>query len=230
MPDNLVLIKTDDGSHTLFVPVLNAHYHSSFGAIQESEFIFINTGLRFALSHLSAGLPVLNVLEIGFGTGLNALLTQIEAERSGKKITYTAMEPYPLREEIWSQLNYPELLCSADYTSVFRKIHLSDWNRSEDVSSFFTLKKIQAGLETFFPEAEYFHLVYFDAFSQDVQPEMWTVEIFKRIFSGLHPGGILVTYSVKGDVVRAMKAAGFVTEKLSGPPGKRHILRAMKQF
>ena len=226
----MVIIKSKDGSHTLFVPELNEHYHSTFGAIQESNFIFIESGFhQLTQSNPYPCEAPLRILEIGFGTGLNALLTQIEAEKLGQRVFYTAIEAFPLSPEIWSALNYPHQFCSLDYSPVFHHLHTADWNKAEIISSHFTLHKIHCRFEDFLPESNFFSLIYFDAFGPDVQPELWTAEIFQRIFNSLIPGGVLVTYSVKGDVIRALKSVGFQTEKLPGPPGKRHILRATKK-
>jgi len=225
----LVIIKSKDGSHTLFVPELNEHYHSTFGAIQESNFIFIEAGLHQLTQFNSFPCEEpLRILEIGFGTGLNALLTQIEAEKLGQPVYYTSIEAFPLPPETWSALNYPHQFCSLDYSSVFHHLHTAEWNKAEPVSSHFTLHKIHCTLEDFLPESNFFSLVYFDAFGPDVQPELWTQDIFQRVSDSMIPGGVLVTYSVKGIVVRALRSAGFRIEKLPGPPGKRHILRATK--
>jgi tRNA U34 5-methylaminomethyl-2-thiouridine-forming methyltransferase MnmC len=225
----LKLVRTGDGSESLFVPSLNEHYHSSFGAIQESRYIFIERGFDHLVeTNGFRGCPVLQVLEVGFGTGLNALLTQTAAERRGIRVHYTAIEPFPLEAATWQQLNYPRIMGSADYSSLFAKLHQAGWNRPEEISEHFILEKIKTGLQEFIPGNGRYHLVYFDAFGPDVQPELWTAELFGRLHEGLAPGGILVTYSVKGTVVRALKKAGFAVEKLAGPPGKRHILRALK--
>jgi tRNA U34 5-methylaminomethyl-2-thiouridine-forming methyltransferase MnmC len=220
----LRLISTKDGSHTLLVPELNETYHSTHGAIHESRHVFIEAGFL----HISPGIDVTYVLEIGFGTGLNALLTQIEAETMGKSVLYTAIEAYPLDRETWSRLNYPRMLCSIDYTDVFKKINLAGWGKTKQISRFFNLHKIHRKLEDYSPPSESFDLVYFDAFSPTVQPELWTLEIFRKLYNAMKAGGILTTYSVKGDVTRALRAAGFMVEKIPGPPGKRQITRALK--
>lgn len=215
---------TKDGSHTIFVPELNECYHSTYGAIRESQHVFIEAGFR----RVAAGPDKITVLEVGFGTGLNALLTLIEAETVGKKVEYTSVEAYPLGEESWSQLNYPRILCSIDYTRIFEKIQFAEWGNSQEISNFFRIEKVHAKLEEYIPQPDRYDLVYFDAFSPDVQPELWTLEIFRNLFNSMKKGGILTTYSVKGDVTRALKAAGFRVEKIPGPPGKRQITRAKK--
>ena len=218
------LIVTSDSSHTILNRELNETYHSTHGAIQESRHVFIEAGLL----HISPFPDPLSILEVGFGTGLNALLTQVEAETAGKHVMYTAIEAFPLKEEIWSQLNYPRLLCSIDYSKAFEKLHLAEWGRTEELSNFFHIQKIHVKLEDYSPEPDRFDLVYFDAFSPASQPELWTTGIFIKIFSAMKPGAVLTTYSVKGDVIRSLKAAGFTTEKIPGPPGKRQITRAVK--
>ncbi|MCX6266971.1 MAG: tRNA (5-methylaminomethyl-2-thiouridine)(34)-methyltransferase MnmD [Bacteroidetes bacterium] len=211
---------------------LNQHYHSAFGAIQESQHIFIESGLMFALDKLPSlsanEIGKINVFEVGFGTGLNALLTQFEAEKQGVSINYSTIEASPLPESCWQALNYPHLFRSRVDSQIFAKLHLAPWNQTIEISPHFTLEKIHGTLEAFQAKTGEFDLVYFDAFSPDVQPELWTVEIFREIFQGLSTGGVMVTYSVKGDIVRALRSAGFSTVKLPGPPGKRHILRALK--
>lgn len=200
--------------------------------MQESQHIFIETGLLHIIENFDAQRSnqavVLNILEVGFGTGLNALLTLMEAEKRGIKIHYTTLEAFPLDENCWRALNYPQLFGSVDYSRVFAKIHLANWDEPSTISSNFNLHKIHMTLEAYRPSPGLYNLVYFDAFGPDAQPELWTGDIFNNLFTGMSDGGILVTYSVKGTVVRALRSAGFQTEKLPGPPGKRHILRAVK--
>jgi tRNA U34 5-methylaminomethyl-2-thiouridine-forming methyltransferase MnmC len=226
------IVVTSDGSHTLYNSDLKQHYHSTFGAVQESQHIFINTGFFHTLEKINTAtgkIPnSLHILEIGFGTGLNALITLAEAEKHGIRVAYTAIEAFPLDEYCWSLLNYPRLFGSADQCRIFSKLHLSSWNEPEEITSFFELRKMHITLQEYVPERGFFDLVYFDAFGPDAQPELWTEVIFRKIHHGLKVSGMLVTYSVKGDIVRTFRAAGFLTEKLSGPPGKRHILRAIK--
>jgi tRNA U34 5-methylaminomethyl-2-thiouridine-forming methyltransferase MnmC len=214
---------TGDGSHTLFVPGLNEHYHSTFGAVAESRHIFINAGLNFVRQSSSD----IKILEIGFGTGLNALLTYIESELNHLNINYNAIELFPLKEEIYSKLNYPEVIDNKIYIEIFRKIHSCDWNTKINISTYFFLTKICASILDYIPDNQYLDLIYFDAFGPDVQPEMWTLEVFKKMADALKPGGVLVTYSTKGTVKRNLKEAGFKIEKLPGPVGKREILRGI---
>jgi tRNA U34 5-methylaminomethyl-2-thiouridine-forming methyltransferase MnmC len=238
---HLEITRTTDGSDTLFNPDLNQHYHSTYGAVQESKHIFIENGFLPAIEKSYSGVCLetksLNILEIGFGTGLNALLTQNESEKARVPVVYNSLEAFPITFETWSKLNYPEFLGSVDHATVFGKIHQAHWNQPVQISTYFRLVKIHDTLESvlhlksksFISPVHPFHLVYFDAFSPDVQPELWTAKVFNQIYKSMANNGILVTYSVKGTVVRSLKSVGFFVEKLPGPPGKRHILRAIKK-
>lgn len=211
-------IQTKDGSHTLFNEAAGEHYHSVFGAIQESEHIFIRTGLEAKQTFPE----VLQVLEIGFGTGLNALLTLKWAEDDHQSVQYVGIEAFPLTETILKQLNYAAMLHIEP--SLFLKIHQSITR--QQITPYFSLQVFHEKFQDFLPGKNRFHVVFFDAFSPDSQPEMWTKEGFIKLHDALISGGTLVTYSCKGSVKRALKAAGFSLEKLPGPPGKREFLRA----
>ncbi|MEI6456989.1 MAG: tRNA (5-methylaminomethyl-2-thiouridine)(34)-methyltransferase MnmD [bacterium] len=231
MTNSLKVVVTKDGSHTLFVPELNEHYHSSFGAVTESRHVFIEAGFREA----SRKLDRLKILEVGFGTGLNALLTLLEAEKLQKEVSYTAIEAYPLDITLVGKLNYPELQALEEYPAAFRRIHLVSWIpyppsliSHQQITNYFSIQKIHCSLEDYRPSSVCFDLIYFDAFAPDKQPEMWSEKIFASLSQSMVPGGILVTYCVKGEIVRRLKSLGFLTEKLPGPPGKRHMLRAIK--
>jgi tRNA U34 5-methylaminomethyl-2-thiouridine-forming methyltransferase MnmC len=215
---------TADGSHTLFVPELNERYHSTNGAIQESELVFIQNGLY----HLPQCLKEINLLEIGFGTGLNALLTILESKKQRRKINYVAIEPEPLDQEIILGLNYPNQIGGTEAEGYYKKIHDANWEYPSFLSDYFIISKIHAKIEDLALSEKQFHLIYFDAFGPEVQPELWTEAIFKKLFDCLKQDGIIVTYSCKGNVKRALKSAGFGLEKLPGPPGKREVLRATK--
>jgi tRNA U34 5-methylaminomethyl-2-thiouridine-forming methyltransferase MnmC len=209
---------TKDGSHTLFNKRAGEHYHSIFGAIQESEHIFIRAGLESVADRY----PVLNVLEIGLGTGLNVLLSMLWAEKNKTKLEYLGLEAFPLDAETLKNLNYPERL------SVERELFLQLLRSvtRRNLTPYFSVKVLHEKFQDFQPPENRFHVVFFDAFSPESQPEMWTKEGFVKLFDALVPQGVLVTYSCKGDVKRALKAAGFHLEKLPGPPGKREFLRA----
>jgi tRNA U34 5-methylaminomethyl-2-thiouridine-forming methyltransferase MnmC len=220
-PLNPELVLTSDGSHTLFVPGLNEHYHSHFGAITESRHIFINAGLASLDTDGAA------ILEAGFGTGLNALLTALYAEEHQIRIRYTAIEKYPLEPGLVRQLNYGSLTGNRG-TLILEELHKAPWGVSARISEWFTMVKLQADLTAEGPEG-LFDLVYFDAFGPDKQPEMWSEEVFHRIEAVTHTGSVFVTYSAKGSLKRMLKAAGFEVEHLPGPPGKRVITRAVKK-
>jgi tRNA U34 5-methylaminomethyl-2-thiouridine-forming methyltransferase MnmC len=219
---DLKLEITEDGSHTLAVPDLNEHYHSVHGAINESKHIFIEAGLKYSLPAKEK----INILEIGFGTGLNALLTFIELSKVNIPCEYTSIEAYPLEEKIFSQLNYPKLLGAPE--EIFLFLHKSEWDKKVKISPAFELYKIHCKAQEMKLAENNFDVVYFDAFAPDVQPEVWSEEIFKNIFLSMKNNAVLTTYSTKGIVKRILKNIGFKIEKLPGPKGKREILRAIK--
>ncbi|HZK08576.1 MAG TPA: tRNA (5-methylaminomethyl-2-thiouridine)(34)-methyltransferase MnmD [Bacteroidales bacterium] len=216
------IILTADGSHTLLVPELNEHYHSTNGALAESMHVFINAGLEAALSCKSQ----LRILEVGFGTGLNALLTLLHA--TNIPIHYTAIEPFPPDPLLIEQLNYSQLLAKAETEDFYKLLMTAAEDNATKITEHFTLIKKREQVQQISLEAGTFDLVYFDAFAPNVQPELWEVIIFKKIYDALAPGGILVTYSSKGLVKRNLHEAGFAVERLPGPAGKRHITRAVK--
>jgi tRNA U34 5-methylaminomethyl-2-thiouridine-forming methyltransferase MnmC len=214
--------KTADGSFTLFVPELNEHYHSINGAVQESEFVFIQRGLA------RLDIPEIHILEVGFGTGLNALLTLLHTG-SSKKIFYSGIEKYPLTWEQVSHMEYHSFLRldESEYLN-FKKMHEPVWGEIVPVTDHFMLRKEKIGLKEY-TSPEQFDLVYFDAFAPDVQPAMWEEDIFASLYSRMRQEAILVTYCAKGEVRRRMERSGFLTERLPGPPGKREMLRAIKK-
>jgi len=220
----IIVETTADGSNTLFVPELNEHYHSTHGALQESELVFIGNGLH----HIPECIKEINLLEVGFGTGLNALLSVLESKKQRRKINYVAIEPEPLDMGILENLNYASVIGGTEAAGYYKKIHEAGWVHPVFLSDYFIISKIQAKLQDITLRDEQFHLVFFDAFGPDVQPELWTEEIFTQLYKCLKTNGILVTYSCKGTVKRALKAAGFTIEKLPGPAGKREVLRATK--
>lgn len=226
-----IIEKTDDGSATLFVPELNEHYHSTKGARTESQHIFIEMGLKASASTAP------RILEVGFGTGLNAWLTLKEAEQSGRHIHYTGLELYPLEWQTIEQLEYisnDEQLTTSDRQQpaieLFKQLHTSPWEKDVQLTPHFTLRKIETDVNKWRVENSPFNLVYFDAFAPEKQPEMWSQELFNRLYVLLDKDGILTTYCAKGVVRRMLQTAGFTVERLPGPPGgKREILRARKQ-
>ncbi|MEI6048403.1 MAG: tRNA (5-methylaminomethyl-2-thiouridine)(34)-methyltransferase MnmD [Bacteroidota bacterium] len=214
------LITTSDGSHTIFVPELNEHYHSIHGAVQESTFIFINNGFE------TCSADPLNIFEVGYGTGLNALLTAMKSRSGTREVNYNSIEKFPIDENMIRSLNHHHF-AGKDGEGIFNLIHLSPWNISVNICKNFNLKKIKGDI-TNEPLSGKYDLIYFDAFGPDKQPEMWTKEIFEAIAAITNKNGIFVTYSAKGEVKRNLKACGFDVHLLPGPPGKRQIIRAVK--
>jgi tRNA U34 5-methylaminomethyl-2-thiouridine-forming methyltransferase MnmC len=217
------LIITSDGSHTLYLPEMDEQYHSVNGAITESEYVYINMGF----SYFPGKNP--KVFEVGFGTGLNCLLTALQTEKSKRPTNYISIEKYPLEKYIIEELNYGNLI-SLEAKDIFNKIHNCKWNEFVPVSKYFNLYKIKGDLiDIDLNPFENCNVVYFDAFAPDKQPEIWTPEIFRKVYNIISPGGLLVTYSAKGEVRRQMAACGLEMERLPGPPGKNEMLRAIKR-
>lgn len=209
------IITTSDGSHTLYLPHLNETYHSTHGALRESQHIFIEHGLRKVME---GGSSPIRILEVGFGTGLNAWLTaQVEWP-----VEYTSLELYPLEETVWSKLNYSD----HSEKELFETLHRAEWNKEVQITENFRMRKISEGLENVDLSGFLFDLVYFDAFAPSKQPEMWTEENFRKIKNQLAPGGILVSYCASGAFKRTLKVLGFEVEALAGPPGKKEMTRA----
>ena len=217
------IIKTADGSTTIQIEEWDEQYHSVHGAIQEANHVFIKQGLLFSCVQKTE----IAILEIGFGTGLNALISLIEAERLNLNIDYVGVEAFPVAADELNQLNYvQELHTDAD---LFSRLHHTSWEVKHEISSYFNLTKQQKQFKEI-QQKNQFDLIYFDAFGARVQPELWTEAIFKIMFEALKDQGVLVTYSAKGSVRRAMQTVGFMVERLEGPPGKREMLRAIKHI
>lgn len=215
------IITTSDGSVTIYLPEMKETYHSKFGAIQEAYHVFILNGL--ALTKVQ---PV-SILEIGFGTGLNAFITYLESKKSGQEIHYTGIEAFPVPKEEVVQLNYVAQLGADEEKGAFEQMHEADWEKNIPINNKFTLYKRQQHFEAI-NDVNTYDLIYFDAFGYHAQPELWSTDIFKKMFAALKTDGILVTYACRTVIKKAMQEAGFVTEKLPGPPGKREMLRAVK--
>ncbi|SHJ24716.1 tRNA (5-methylaminomethyl-2-thiouridine)(34)-methyltransferase MnmD [Pseudozobellia thermophila] len=215
------VITTADGSRTIQIPDWDEQYHSKHGAIQEAYHVFVKNGLAL---FEEGGVAV---LEIGFGTGLNAFITFLEARKRNLKVDYTGVEKYPVSPGEIEQLNYVSRLKAERFEEVFGKMHRVPWDRPDEVGEGFKLTKRQMDFAEI-GDQEAFDLIYFDAFGARVQPELWTEEIFSKMYQALKKGGVLVTYSAKGSVRRAMQSVGFGVERLPGPPGKREMLRARK--
>ncbi len=219
------VIVTADGSHTLAVPALNETYHSTYGAIQESSHIYINHGLDYWFK--TSGGKEISIFEVGFGTGLNALLSLDYAEKHQKSILYDDIESDPLPDAEALSLNYPQMLLKATALKWFEQIQKARWNEYAEIGSKFRLKKIHAFIQDFKSEERY-DVCYFDAFAPSKQPEMWEISILEKIEQLLRPGGVFTTYCAAGHLRRSLKSLGFQLEILPGPPGKKEVVRATK--
>lgn len=219
------IIKTGDGSTTIYLKDWDEHYHSKHGAIQEAYHVFLKMGMEPAIEKFNGEL---RIMEIGFGTGLNAYITLLECLLLGVKVHYTGVEAYPVGAEEWKLLNYTEeLRVASEFSGLFELLHQTPWESEEDIVPGFQLLKRKQFFQDI-NDVSSCNLIYFDAFGARVQPELWEEDIFQRMYNALIPGGILVTYAAKGSVRRAMLSVGFGVEKLPGPPGKREMLRAVK--
>lgn len=218
---NRKIIITDDGSTTIQLLDWNEQYHSKNGAIQEANYVFIKQGLSQVKN------KEVDILEIGFGTGLNAFITFLEAQKRDLKINYVGVEAFPIEKNELDKLNYISKLKAEEYKEEFSLMHQCNWNEAQKIATNFKLTKRKQKFEAIIDQNKY-HLIYFDAFGAQVQPELWTEVIFKKMYESLKKDGILVTYSAKGSVRRAMQSIGFTVERLPGPPGKREMLRAIK--
>ncbi|GIZ08716.1 tRNA (5-methylaminomethyl-2-thiouridine)(34)-methyltransferase MnmD [Flavobacterium sp. UMI-01] len=215
------IIRTLDGSTTIHIKDWNESYHSKHGAIQEAQHVFIKNGLAlFENKNIS-------ILEIGFGTGLNAFITYLESKKLGQKIAYTGVEAYPVAPEELTAMNYIEELRALNYQSFFDAMHTTPWEQENSIDNDFVLKKRQQFFQDIDDVAQY-DLVYFDAFGYRVQPELWSTAIFEKMYRAMKKDSVLVTYAARGVVKRSMLEVGFEVEKLAGPPGKREMFRARK--
>lgn len=212
---------TNDGSTTIHLPELNESYHSKHGAIQEAYHVFIKNGLSL-LKEKSV-----SVLEIGFGTGLNAFITYLEAEKNDKIIDYVGVEAYPVLSDEVLQMNYVSELNAESKTEIFKKMHQISWDEKHQISTDFYLTKRKQLFQDIDDEAT-FDIIYFDAFGFTVQPELWSEEIFQKMYNALKPNGILTTYACRSSIKRAMISSGFSVQKLPGAPGKREMLWGQK--
>ncbi len=220
---NVEIVKSSDGSNTLFSNIIGEHYHSTFGAKQESEHIFINSGLIF----LANNIKCIKIFEVGFGTGLNAILTYIASKNLNLKIEYHSIESYPLDINIIKKLDYNKLFDEMQIET-FYKIHNVEWDKLIEIDNNFSIKKIKNKIEEYDFNEVKFDLIYFDAFSREKQPELWSYDIINKISKNTNLNGVFVTYSCNGDLKRNLKSLGFKIEKIPGPIGKREILRAIK--
>jgi len=221
MIESIQVIKTADGSNTFYHKEFNEIYHSRHGAYAEAMHVFIEAGLNYASNHFKD----LHILEIGFGSGLNCFLTNVHQSK-GTSIEYDGLDTLPLPWSLIEKLaiNHPSF---NNKISVYKQIIDAHWNESTLIDKMFSLKKIAKSLLNL-PLQKKYNLIYFDAFAPTAQPEMWTLDVFNHLSENTMQGGVLVTYCAKGQVRRNMIEAGFRVEKIAGPPGKREMLRAVK--
>lgn len=226
------IITTADGSKTIQIEGWNEQYHSVHGAIQEANHVYIKQGLLFFISEFFSHFEPdsksnkISILEVGFGTGLNAVLTLLNSETLKRHIDYVGVEAYPVSSEELKQLNYAEVLQINQ--KMFESLHQSDWEITQDMTPYFTLTKLKRYFDDI-DDTNRYNIIYYDAFGARVQPELWTETLFRKMYNALRQNGVLVTYACKGSVKRALKSVGFTIERLEGPPGKRHMLRAVKR-
>lgn len=216
------IVRTADGSTTIHLPDWDENYHSRHGAVQEARHVFIQNGLDLFRER-----KTLDILEIGFGTGLNAFITLLESRASARHVHYTGVEAYPVSQEEVALLNYPEMLGATDLAPVFLLLHQTVWETEAAILPEFTLTKRKQFFSDIADENA-FDLIYFDAFGFPVQPELWSEAIFQGMSRALRPGGVLVTYAARTIIKKNMEASGFTVEKLAGPPGKREMMRGRK--
>jgi tRNA U34 5-methylaminomethyl-2-thiouridine-forming methyltransferase MnmC len=217
---NKIITSTGDGSPTLYVPEINEHYHSIYGAVQESTFVYIDNALN------KINKKNIRLFEVGFGTGLNAMLTCLEAERQKRFISYYSIEKFPLESSIWHELE-KYFRKSPAISKIYRLVNDCLWEGGVQLTKYFMLHKIKSDFTTYYPAMKY-DVIYFDAFSPEVQPELWTPEIFLKIADMMDHGAVLSTYSAKGQVRRNIISAGMRTVRIAGPPGKREMIMAFK--
>ncbi|MEP2023946.1 MAG: tRNA (5-methylaminomethyl-2-thiouridine)(34)-methyltransferase MnmD [Reichenbachiella sp.] len=224
---DIKIIETRDGSSSLLIPEMNETYHSTHGAITESEYVFLKMGL----DHFREKFPEqkeISILEIGFGTGLNVWLTALAVENKDLGINFSTIEKFPLKAELVEQLNYKNKKESEGSKKLFAKIHEVEWEEQQEISQTFSLTKFQTDIVEFNPQPESYNLIYFDAFAPSKQPEMWSQDVLRKMHELLKPNGIFVTYCAQGQFKRDLKAVGFATEELDGPPGKKEMTRGTK--
>ncbi|QDO93928.1 tRNA (5-methylaminomethyl-2-thiouridine)(34)-methyltransferase MnmD [Formosa sediminum] len=219
-------ITTADGSSTIYLPDLDETYHSRHGAVQEALHVFITSGLQYSLQQ-HPDCEERAILEIGFGTGLNAFLTCLEAESLLCKINYFGVEAYPITTSDLNQINYAQTIKDGRFVSIFNALHTCSWDVKQAITSSFFLTKQQKSFKDIEDVGKY-DIIYFDAFGPRKQPELWGESIFSIMYNALKSGGVLVTYCAQGNARRAMQAVGFNVARIPGPPGKREMLRAIK--
>lgn len=223
--ENIRIIITGDGSHSLELPGMDETYHSRHGAFTESQYVFIEMGILNYLKQYSNP-EELNILEVGFGTGLNVLLTSIKSKELKKEIKFTSLEPFPLSKDIYQNLNYGKL---AGEESLYNSIHQSDWGSFIPINLLFSLKKMNSSLENVDLPNNQFDIIFFDAFAPSKQADVWSLQNLEKCYRVLKSPGQLITYCAQGNFRRNLMAAGFEVEKLPGPPGKFEMIRGTKK-
>jgi len=226
--DNIRLIQTGDGSSSLLNIALNETYHSTHGAIQESNHVFIKNGLHFFIEKNQPA--SVSVFEVGFGTGLNALLTLLFSAENNIQVDYTSIEAFPIDSKIASQLNYSSLLPANQTGDYFKLLHEIGWGKKIKVTNSFSLQKIRTTIQDFNFQGNQFDVIFFDAFAPAKQPEMWELTILEKVIRGLKQNGIFITYCAQGQLKRNLKSLGLSVESLPGPPGKREMVRGGKKI
>jgi len=220
------IISTKDNSKTLLIPDMNETYHSTNGAVAESKHIYINYGLK----ECNPTIDTTNILEMGFGTGLNAILTLDYSSRLKKQVNYFTIEKYPVTTNEIIELNYPETLGLQHIESDFLKLHECEFETHHKITPYFSFSKHHKDLKVITLEDATFHLIYFDAFAPQHQPDLWTLDILQKMYDCLLPNGFLITYCAQGQFKRNLKAVGFEIVSLPGPVGKREITKAIKKI
>ena len=220
------IIRTDDGSHTIYLEKLDETYHSRYGALQESNHVYIKNGFRYVIGDL-LDRPV-RIFELGLGTGLNAVLTLLESRKLRIPVEYTSIEPNPVSYDIIELLDYPKLLNHPSGKDNLHKIHNDDWGEFSILHSHFRFRKIMTTIQDLGSDIEGFDLVYFDAFAPGKQPEMWHIDILEKVYNLMNDRAVFVTYCAKGKVKRDLRDIGLSVQTLQGPPGKKEMIRALK--
>ena len=216
------VITTADGSRTIFIPEMEENYHSGHGALQEALHVFIKNGLSDLMDQKE-----ITVFEMGFGTGLNAFLSLLEAEKVGVKVKYSGIEAFPVVVEMALEMDYPGMV-GGEFRELFELMHRSSWGEFHDLTNNFSFRKIHAKIEDHSTESDLYDIIYYDAFGPRAQQAMWEPVILQKMYDMLKPGGFLVTYCAKGQVKRDLRSLGFEVQALPGPPGKREMTRALK--
>ncbi len=214
------IILTEGGSNSIYLPEMDETYHSTHGSIQEAQYVFLKNGIHRVFS------SELSVFEVGFGTGLNALISLIHSSEK-QKIHYHSIEAFPVEMELIEKINYCSIL-GEEYKNDFFKMHSVEWGSAHQISTAFSLLKIQEKIQGYSLNEKFYDIIFFDAFGPRAQSEMWTEEILAKMYKGLKKGGFLTTYCAQGQFKRNLKSVGFSVEAIPGPPGKREMTLAWK--